>query len=171
MRLPLSRSRLFEIKDHPRALAEVRTGSSLVCGRLPERTNGAASKAVVASGLPRVRIPHLPPILPRPPFGAASSAFVGFSCFVAKFAMTSTRASLQLGSFWKLEALVATLMRFDFATFTLTGLSESFQNYVFCLTSAQRLLLSNFRGACRTRNLSQARLAEYPVNFLAVSSL
>ena len=29
-------------------------------GRLPERTNGAASKAVVAFGLPRVRIPHLP---------------------------------------------------------------------------------------------------------------
>ena len=31
-------------------------------GRLPERTNGAASKAVVASGSPWVRIPHLPPI-------------------------------------------------------------------------------------------------------------
>ena len=30
-------------------------------GRLPERTNGAASKAVVASGSPWVRIPHLPP--------------------------------------------------------------------------------------------------------------
>ena len=42
-------------------LGAVATGSSLACGRLPERTNGAASKAVVASGLPRVRIPHLPP--------------------------------------------------------------------------------------------------------------
>ena len=33
----------------------------LTLGRLPERTNGAASKAVVASGSPWVRIPHLPP--------------------------------------------------------------------------------------------------------------
>ena len=41
--------------------AETRDGASLVAGRLPERTNGAASKAVVASGSPWVRIPYLPP--------------------------------------------------------------------------------------------------------------
>ena len=34
-------------------------------GRLPERTNGAASKAVVASGSPWVQIPHLPPNIKR----------------------------------------------------------------------------------------------------------
>ena len=33
---------------------------SLWGGRLPERTNGAASKVVVASGSPWVRIPYLP---------------------------------------------------------------------------------------------------------------
>ena len=38
----------------------MRAGTTLMGGRLPERTNGAASKAVVAFGLPRVRIPHLP---------------------------------------------------------------------------------------------------------------
>ena len=36
-------------------------GGRILIGRLPERTNGAASKAVVASGSPWVRIPHLPP--------------------------------------------------------------------------------------------------------------
>jgi DNA-binding transcriptional MocR family regulator len=39
--------------------AEEASGS-FGAGRLPERTNGAASKAVVASGSPWVRIPHLP---------------------------------------------------------------------------------------------------------------
>ena len=34
----------------------------LTPGRLPERTNGAASKAVVASGSPWVQIPYLPPL-------------------------------------------------------------------------------------------------------------
>ena len=42
-------------------LAHLRALVSLAGGRLPERTNGAASKAVVASGSPWVRIPHLPP--------------------------------------------------------------------------------------------------------------
>ena len=36
--------------------------ANLVYGRLPERTNGAASKAVVASGSPWVQIPYLPPL-------------------------------------------------------------------------------------------------------------
>ena len=35
---------------------------NLIYGRLPERTNGAASKVVVASGSPWVRIPYLPPL-------------------------------------------------------------------------------------------------------------
>src|SRR5690606_39628610 len=39
---------------------EARASGSFVAGRLPERTNGAASKAVVAFGSPWVRIPHLP---------------------------------------------------------------------------------------------------------------
>ena len=35
--------------------------ANLIYGRLPERTNGAASKVVVASGSPWVQIPYLPP--------------------------------------------------------------------------------------------------------------
>ena len=42
-------------------LAGFRPLASLIGGRLPERTNGAASKAVVASGSPWVQIPYLPP--------------------------------------------------------------------------------------------------------------
>ena len=38
-----------------------RPAGSLCGGELPERTNGAASKAVVASGSPWVRIPYSPP--------------------------------------------------------------------------------------------------------------
>ena len=38
-----------------------RAAGSLCGGELPERTNGAASKAVVASGSPWVQIPYSPP--------------------------------------------------------------------------------------------------------------
>ena len=44
---------------------ERRSLDRIKSGRLPERTNGAASKAVVASGSPWVRIPHLPPMTIR----------------------------------------------------------------------------------------------------------
>ena len=44
-------------------MLEAMTRDRIRNGRLPERTNGAASKAVVASGSPWVRIPHLPPFL------------------------------------------------------------------------------------------------------------
>src|SRR4051794_7028429 len=43
-----------------RLTSPCRPSASVVPGRLPERTNGAASKAVVAFGSPWVRIPHLP---------------------------------------------------------------------------------------------------------------
>ena len=43
---------------------EGREPATVAAGGLPERTNGAASKAVVASGSPWVRIPHPPPRVP-----------------------------------------------------------------------------------------------------------
>src|SRR5690606_39750688 len=48
----------------PLVLGGLRAFATVPPGRLPERTNGAASKAVVASGSPWVRIPHLPPPIP-----------------------------------------------------------------------------------------------------------
>ena len=46
--------------------SELLSATSVEDGKLPERTNGAASKAVVAFGSPRVRIPHFPPSMPAP---------------------------------------------------------------------------------------------------------
>ena len=65
--MPTPRANL-QARDRARSSCDARQArrsqqvSLVVCspGRLPERTNGAASKAVVASGSPWVRIPHLP---------------------------------------------------------------------------------------------------------------